>query len=276
MRVRVHNPGEPRKKGKTMTAKKKKKPAKKNPKRSSAKRKTAPKKNPSKKRTAKRSSAKNPHHGTKKKTRRKNPRPRRKNPGWGGVKTAFMALAVGTGAAIASSWISDGPLGNQTTTVQTLALVAEAAAAVYYVEDPAIMAAIVVGLGAVQVGHAAYQLFPGLASPAPMGAPAAAPAVAGGATPNALPAAAAAGATVVPITMGALHRRAVRKLRGLDQTMGALHPNLGALHAGIAALHHGDGMGALHPGGGSSIGALHPAGTMTREERRWQTMRRRA
>jgi hypothetical protein len=163
---------------------------------------------------------------------------------------AVGALGAGVAAAVVSSWINDGPLGNASPAIQNLALVGEGLAAIYYVENPAHLGGIIVGLGLVTAGNLVYSIFPGLAAPTPMtlggrGAP----------STNAGP-------------MGALHQQNVRQLRALDKNMqrkhrraglgiGTLHTNLGALHMGT--LHRG--MGALHA---NDMGALPQVATSWR------------
>jgi hypothetical protein len=202
--------------------------------------------NAPKRRRARRASAVNPTR-RRSRARAKNPprrrrRARRSNPGFGNLMLAASALGAGVLSAVVSSWINDGPLGNASPAIQNLALLGEGLAAVYYVENPAYLGGIVVGLGLVTAGNLVYSVFPALAAPTPM--------TMGGRGPS---------TTAGP--MGALHRNNVRQLRALDKSMarkhrraglgmGALHENLGALHMGalhpnMGALHRNDGMGEL-------------------------------
>jgi hypothetical protein len=147
----------------------------------------------------------------------------------------LKGLAAGVFGAITSAWINDGPLGQQSEGIRNLALVGEAGAIVYYVDDFAAMIGAVVGIALVPAGNIVYSFLPGLAAPGPMGPPA----LTAGAGP-----------------MGALHQNNVRLLRGVDKKIGALHRGtkvMGALHRGdmhhapaaMGALHSGDGMSAL-------------------------------
>ncbi len=233
----------------------KKKAKRKNPKRRTAhrrnpKRKAAKRRNPAKRRTARRNPKRtthrrrNPARVAAHRPRRRNSRRRRRsNPGWSNGTTALAALAAGVGAAVASSWINDGPLGNSGQAMQNLALVLEGAAAIYWIENEAIMSGVVVGLGLVQAGNLIYSVFPTLAAPG-----ASAVVVAGGPS------------------MGALHKRTVRKLRGFDGKIAALHRGYGALHSGygtlhrnMGALHRGQPMGRLEFGAPGSMGAMTPS-----------------
>jgi hypothetical protein len=231
VRMQVENPG---RKAKRMTKAKKKTAKRKNPGKRRAKRNPATtprkrrRKNPASAAPRRRRAAK--RNPTRARARRRNGRRRsRKNPGWSNTSTAFMALAAGVGAAVVSSWVSDGPLGRSSTAVQNLALILEGAAAIYWIENPAVLGGVIVGLGLVQAGDLIYQVFPTLAAPTPgmgMGGP-------------------AAGAT--PATMGTLHRRTVQKIRGIDQGMATLHRggSMGTLHRGMGQLHRGQPMGAM-------------------------------
>ncbi len=230
---------------------------KRNPKRTHARKRNptrthARKRNPA--RAAKRPRRRNAHH-----------RRRRNNPGWSNVKSAFFAALAGGAAALGSSWINDGPLGNASPTTQNLALVAEAAAAVYWLEDPVILGGVVVGLTLVPVANLFYSLLPGMANPGPMMGP-----PAGGVVAlihivsdgSMGPAANGNGGAAV-VTMSALHRKSVAALRHVDKKMATLHRgSIGALHTGIAALHRGKvatlhraAVGTLH----ANVGALHAA-----------------
>jgi hypothetical protein len=261
-------------------AKKKKAKRKANPKkRTAARRKTNPKKrtaarrksNPKrrtaarrksnpKRRTAARRKSNPTRRAPKAARRRKNGRrTRRKNPGWGNLEVGFMALAAGTGAALLSSWINDAPLGNRGPVAQNGTLLLEGAIATYFIESPAILGGVLVGLFLVPIAKFVYNAAPALANPRPMGLPMA-------------PAAAAAAPAVVvvnpdgsttvaaPATMSALHRGNIGYLNAMDarygaRAIGALHRGVGALHRGVGALHRpAMGMGALHRG--STMGAV--------------------
>ncbi len=225
-------------------------------KKKTSKRKTATSKNPSsprKKKSAhgKRPTSKNPSSPRKKKCahgkhaekknpssgRKKHHRPRRRNPGWSNAKTIGLALLAGAGAAVGSAWVADGPLGNQSPAFQNGALALETLAAIYWIENPALAAGVVVGLLAVPVASVIYKIAPTLANPTPMGAPPASAALPPGTT------------VIVPATsptMSALHRRALGKVRKADELgIGALHRPVGALHRPVGALHRP--MSALHP-----------------------------
>ena len=231
MRVQVENPGpkaRKRKAGKMPKATTKKsgkknpkrssakKPGKRNPKRDAAKR---PKKNP-KRAAAKRPRAKNPKGAH----TRRNARRRRRNPSdWSNVMPAVKALAWGVGASIASSWVADKFLANSSGTVQNIALVAEGAIAVRYLDDPMTLGGVVVGLGLVWAGNMIFGAFPGIVAPM-MGA-------GGGGSPLA-----AGGGPI-----GALHQGNLRALRRADKKIAALHRgNIRALHRGMGALHRGE------------------------------------
>ncbi len=290
-RMRVENPGAAHPAAKKRTkrmAKKKtkrnpKRKARKNPKRVAAGRKAArararnPKRTHARKRNPKRTHARkrNPKrtHARKRnpkknaashRPRRRNAhRRRRHNPGWSNVKSAFFAALAGGAAALGSSWINDGPLGNASPTTQNLALVAEAAAAVYWLEDPVILGGVVVGLTLVPVANLFYSLLPGMANPGPMMGPPAGGVVvvSDGSMGPAANGNGNGGAAVV--TMSALHRKSVAALRHVDKKMATLHRgSIGALHTGIAALHRGKvatlhraAVGTLH----ANVGALHAA-----------------
>jgi hypothetical protein len=265
-----------------------KKTKRKNPKRKAAakrknptkRRSAARRKNPSKRRTAAR--RKNP---TKRRSaaRRKNPskrraaprrtnarkaprrrnakrRTRRKNPGWGNLETGLMGLAAGTAAALVSSWINDSPLGNRGPTAQNASLLVEGAAAVYFIESPAILSGVLVGLFLVPIAKFVYNAAPFLANPRPMGPPMlpAGTTVVVGPSADAAPPAVVVnpdGSTspVAAATMSALHRANIRYLGAMDRRyggIGALHrPNMGALHRPNVGSLHRPAIGALHEGG---------------------------
>jgi hypothetical protein len=165
-----------------------------------------------------------------------------------------MALLAGAGAAVAASFINDGPLGNRGPNVQNIVLAGEVLAAVYYIQNPMLLGGVVVGLTLVPVAAMIYKMVPQLAAPAAMGPPPPLP----------------PGTTVVmtppPATMSALHKGNIARMRGLDRRMAALHAGrgMGALHRGnIAALHNG------------TIGTMHVSGADVRAARMASMSRRR-
>jgi hypothetical protein len=259
LRMTVENPGAPRparRRRKTM-AKKKKTTRKKNPARKRTKKRNAaaPRRRrrrvnaaPARRRRRRvnaapvrrrrrRSTATNPKRRT-----RRNPsrRMRRRNPGWGNVQSLFFALLAGGGAAIASAWIAEGPLAPASDGVQNFALLVEGAAAAYFLDDPIMATAAVVGIGVVQFTQLVYTVFPTLAAPPRMfGGPAAAPGAGGG-------------------TLSALHMGNVARLRGMDGQMSALHrgKGMGTLYnMNMKALHRGKAMGNMHADA-STLGAV--------------------
>ena len=193
-------------------------------------------------------------------------RPTRKNPsmGWDGVKMGLLAAAVGGGAAVASSWLNDGPLGNRGPRTQGVAILVEAIAAALWITNPIVMAAAVVGISVVPVASVVYRFAPRLASPVPMGPPmpdANAPStavvvVSAGAPPSGPPPATA---------VSALHQANIGKLRAVDKAISALHKggSMGALHETLGALHHGQ-IAALHAPAMAALAAPRARGFSVR------------
>jgi hypothetical protein len=235
MRVELENPGGTRKKKRSRAMAKKKTARKRNPKRRRAKRAVNPPKrrrakraNPPKRRR-RRAAAVNPPRrrrasNPKRSRARRNPsrRSSKRNPGWANLGSAVKALLWGAGASILSSWVNDGPLGAQSEGVQNLALAAEFAGAVYYIDDPFALGGVVVGLGLVTAGNLIYGALPFLSAPTPMLVASSGP------------------------TMAALHQKNLMKTRKIDKGMAALHRgNMSGLHRAMGALHRGEDMGAL-------------------------------
>jgi hypothetical protein len=269
-RMTVENPTpatRTRKRGKAMAKKKKKKARnpkrassrRRNPKRARAKRRNptrrrAKRRNPTRRRASRR---RNPaRRASSRRTTRRNPSRRRRrrtksNPGWDNLASAGWALLAGLGAGIASAWISDGPLGNARPLVANLAIAGEVAAAVYWIDNPVILGGVVVGIGLAPVASLFLQFFgPQMG----MGGGA------GNGNGYAMQGGPPQGGYAV--TMGKAHQAKVRKLRGMDKQMRALHKGgtMQALHKGMGALHKGTAMQALHRGG--TMQALHKGRTM--------------
>jgi hypothetical protein len=260
MKIPVENPNTKGRRAMTTKKKKKKKnpkrsaakrKSKKNPKRSSAKR-SSPKRNPGKKRksgkrnpkrsSAKRSSPKrNPgkrSSGARKAKRNGRRRRARRNPGWDGkFMTALKAVAVAGGAALVSSFVLDGPLGNQPPFFQLLGQLGMIAGTLYYFDDPLLVGSAIVGQTLVPMCGMAYTAAPALASPPSM---VVLPAVDGSSPSSSM-------------NMSGMHHQAhVRALRAIDKRIHALHQGatIGALHRGMRALHKGKPLRALHRGMG--------------------------
>jgi hypothetical protein len=136
---------------------------------------------------------------------------RRKNPGTAGLVAAAIGLGAGLAATLLASYAIDVFLGSQSSTVQTGVLVGAAALTGFLVSSPAIAAGVVTGLLVVPLSKAVYNMVPSLANPTPLGG--------------------SAGVTVLP-----------------GASSGAAAVSGGSVVANISALHRANAMGSLHMG----------------------------